>query len=483
MNVWMPKPSVYAIVIGMTGEYIPLFRDRCEAGRLLARRLETHAHRADVVVLALPRGGVPVAFKVAEALRAPMDVYLVRKLGVPGHEELAMGAIATGGVRILNQEVIATLGLTTDMIESVTRHEEQELARREETYRGHRAAVTLRDRRVILVDDGLATGSTMRAAVASVRRHGPARIIVAVPTGAGETCSDLKKEVDELVCAFTPEPFLGVGMWYEDFSQTSDQEVRDLLERAHRGFPLPPSQESARPTGKEGVRTDLSSHTFQTSREGLTIQLDRVSLVGDLYLPERASAIVVFAHGNGSSRFSPRNRSVAAALRRGGLATLLVDLLTEDEDARDARAAELRFDIGLLAERLIGITDWLQRDPMIASLPTGYFGASTGAGAALSAAAERAGAIRAVVSRGGRPDLAGRALRHLRCPTLLIVGGNDQLVLDLNREAYQQLSGVKELRVVHGASHLFEEEGALEAVTDLATDWFTRYLIPQKAHS
>jgi putative phosphoribosyl transferase len=209
-----------------------LFRDRREAGRFLARRLTAYADRPDVLVLALPRGGVPVGYEVARALRAPLDVFLVRKLGLPGHEELAMGAIASGGVRVLNEDVVRALGIPEDVIATVAAEEQEELERRERSYRGNRPAPAVRGKTVILIDDGLATGSTMRAAVAALRRQGPARIVVAVPVGAPETCAEFQEEADEAICAQTPEPFHAVGLWYRDFSQTTDEEVRELLERA-----------------------------------------------------------------------------------------------------------------------------------------------------------------------------------------------------------------------------------------------------------
>ena len=209
-----------------------LFADRRDAGRILAGLLAKYANRDDVLVLALPRGGVPVAFEVAHALRAPLDVFIVRKLGVPGHDELAMGAIATGGVRVLNEDVVGALGLSDKVIDAVAAREEKELERRDRIYRGARPAPEVRDCTVILVDDGLATGSTMRAAVAALRKQGPARIVVAVPVAAPETCEEFKTEVDETVCAATPRMFNGVGRWYEDFSQTSDDEVHELLAQA-----------------------------------------------------------------------------------------------------------------------------------------------------------------------------------------------------------------------------------------------------------
>jgi predicted phosphoribosyltransferase len=205
------------------------FSDRREAGRALAARLEQYKDRDDVVVLALPRGGVPVAWEVARALDAPMDVFLVRKLGVPGYRELAMGAIASGGVRVLNDDVVGWYGIPDEMIDEVAREEQAELERRERVYRAGGAPVELRDRIIILIDDGLATGSTMKAAVQAARKHQPRRVIVAVPVGSRETCLEFAEIADETVCARTPAPFSAVGQWYRDFSQTTDDEVRDLL--------------------------------------------------------------------------------------------------------------------------------------------------------------------------------------------------------------------------------------------------------------
>jgi len=209
-----------------------IFKDRRDAGRKLAQYLTQYANRPDVVILALPRGGVPVAFEVARALNAPLDIFLVRKLGLPGHEELAMGAIASGGLRVLNEDIVGALNVPNAVLDVVTRRERAELERRERAYRGDRPPLDVRGKTVILVDDGLATGSSMRAAVAGLRARQPAQIVVAVPTAAPETCEAFENEVDDVVCAVTPQPFFSVGTWYEDFSQTSDEEVRRLLEEA-----------------------------------------------------------------------------------------------------------------------------------------------------------------------------------------------------------------------------------------------------------
>jgi len=211
-----------------------LFQDRFEAGQVLAQRLTHYRNQRDVIVLALPRGGVPVAFEVAKALEAPLDVFLVRKLGFPAHPELAMGAIASGGVRVLHDEVVDQLNVPQEVIDRVAEREQQELDRQQELFRQGREPPKVRDRTVILVDDGLATGSTMRAAVKALRTQGAKRLVVAVPVGSADTCAEFSQEVDEAVCAASPQDFRAVGVWYDDFSPTSDEEVQSLLAEAAR---------------------------------------------------------------------------------------------------------------------------------------------------------------------------------------------------------------------------------------------------------
>jgi putative phosphoribosyl transferase len=213
-----------------------IYRDRIDAGKQLAARLGDYANRDDVLVLGLPRGGVPVAYEVAKALHVPLDIFLVRKLGVPGQEELAMGAISTGGVRVLNYDVVNYLRIPGEVIDVVAMDELRELERRERAYRGDRPEPNIQGKTLILIDDGLATGSTMRAAAAALRQKNPARVVVAVPVSATQTCDEYRMGVDEIICAKTPEPFLGVGQWYEDFSQTTDEEVRQLLAKAEAAF-------------------------------------------------------------------------------------------------------------------------------------------------------------------------------------------------------------------------------------------------------
>ena len=226
------RRSIIQRIASMAG--VEPFRDRRDAGRRLAEKLTAEVALKNPLVLALPRGGVPVAYEVAAALDAPLEVFLVRKLGVPGHEELAMGAIASGGVQVLNPDVVDHLGIPDSAIQAVVKEEQAELARREREYRRGRPAPDVGGRDVVLVDDGLATGSTMRAAATALRRMGPSRVVVAVPVASPETCQEFRAEVDEIVCAITPEPMQAVGLWYEDFSQTTDEEVQELLERAER---------------------------------------------------------------------------------------------------------------------------------------------------------------------------------------------------------------------------------------------------------
>ncbi|QUR67129.1 phosphoribosyltransferase [Mycobacterium spongiae] len=436
-----------------------MFDDRTDAGRQLSRRLEC-LRGQDIVVLGLPRGGVPVAYEVATALQAPLDVLIVRKLGVPFHPELAFGAIGEGGVRVTNDDVVRTAKLSTREMAAVDDQQQNELRRRSERFRGDHDRISLHGRTAVIVDDGVATGATAQAACQVARAEGASRVILAVPIGATDTADRFAEFADEVVCLETPEMYFAVGQGYHNFTQTSDDEVVALLERARGHY---------RTTGGAACRDD----PLRRPRE-IRIAAGPVSLAGHLTVPEHPTAMIVFAHGSGSSRHSPRNQYVAEILNDAGLATLLFDLLTPDEERSRANV----FDIGLLASRLVNVTDWLAGQPATGSLPVGYFGASTGAGAALAAAAHPGVKVAAVVSRGGRPDLAGAALQEVQTPTLLIVGGRDEMVLDLNRRAQATIPAVCELAVVPGATHLFEEAGALGQVAELARAWFVRYVNP-----
>ncbi|WP_372790291.1 phosphoribosyltransferase family protein [Paraconexibacter sp.] len=426
------------------------FTDRRHAGRALAERVRRFAGERPVVV-ALPRGGVPVGFEVARELAAPLEILAVRKLGAPGNPELAVGAIAENGSFVLDAAAAERTGMTQTLLDATVDREARELRRRQLSYRHGRPGIEVRDRTVIVVDDGLATGLTMLAAVRSLRATGAARIIVAVPVGAPETVAYLSEEADEVVCHTTPDDLRGVGLWYRDFAPVSDAEVLSLLANA------PHEPVAAEPP---------------VTARGLRLPVAGATLTADLTVPHAAHGLVVFAHGSGSSRLSPRNRAVAAGLNEAGFGTLLVDLLTEEEAAERATV----FDVALLASRLGDVTRWARNDPATHGLAIAYFGASTGAAAALHAAADASDVVRAVVSRGGRPDLAGDHLARVRAPTLLIVGSRDRQVLELNRDAAEHLTCPNRLVEVDGATHLFEEPGTLERVGALAADWFATHL-------
>ena len=461
-------------------EYM-IFRDREEAGRKLAGRLQAYANRKDVVVLGIPRGGVPVAFEVAKALNAPLDIFLSRKLGVPGQEELAFGALATGGTRVLDREIIEAVGISEEQIDQIATKVKKELDRRANLYRGARPPLKVEGLTVLLVDDGIATGSSMRAAIVALRQMKPTRLVVAVPVAPLSTCKNLKHEVDELICVYAPEDFYAIGQFYENFSQLADEEVTELLRRAAE--PVLQNVVQDDPSDPEGSLNMIPGRQSQLDgiRREVSIDLEGATLEGTLVLPKGADGLVLFAHGSGSSRHSPRNRYVAQVLQAHGIATLLFDLLTRREESIDQYSGELRFDIPFLAKRLIGATKWILKSPDTKDLKVGYFGASTGAGAALVAAAELPDVVSAVVSRGGRPDLAEAALESVQAPTLLIVGGDDEPVIGMNREALAKLKcSDKKLVIVPGATHLFEEPGTLEEVARVAAEWFSRHLKPAK---
>lgn len=430
-----------------------MFRDRREAGQRLAEQLLAYRNAPDVVVVGLPRGGVPVAREVATMLGVPMDVIVVRKLGVPFQPELAMGAIGEDGARYVDEDLVRRTGVSAAEVEAVEQLERSELEWRSHRFRTGRPGVSLDGRVVIVVDDGVATGSTARAACHVARAAGARRVILAVPVAPSDWAERLHDAADEYVAVETHSRFGAVGLFYGDFSQTTDDEVIECLRSVAE------QRSSAVPEGS----TSLPPHG-----DDVLVDVDGAELEGLLHVPEEAVGLVVFAHGSGSSRHSSRNRSVAATLNDAGVATLLFDLLSVEEEA----SQENVFDVALLGDRLTATRQWLERQSVVAGLPVGLFGASTGAAAALWSAAEPTSNVAAVVSRGGRPELAGLRLASVRAPTLLIVGSHDEIVLTLNREAQDHLRCESKLVIVPGATHLFEEPGALTVVAELARDWF-----------
>lgn len=427
------------------------FRDRDDAGRRLAHAL-ARFRDAHPLILAIPRGAVPMARIVADALHGDLDLILVRKLGAPGNPELAIGAVDERGALTLDRAAAARVGADDDYLRREAARQSALIRERRHRYCGDRPGPPLRGRTVIVVDDGLATGATMLAALQAARTQRPARLICAVPVAAPDSLARVREVADEVVALASPAAFGAVGEHYLDFSEVDDAAVIAAL------APTP---------------IDAVGSSDSTAERAVVLRCEAGTLRGDLRAPPDARALVLFAHGSGSSRRSVRNRFVADALNRAGFATLLFDLLTERED-RDPRA---RFDIDLLARRLRLALSWAQRDIARDGWPVALFGASTGAAAALILAAQRPDEVVAVISRGGRPDLAGdAALRSVRAPTLLLVGGEDHEVLALNRHALARLGRHAQLIVIPGATHLFEEPGALEAVAEHAIAWLARHV-------
>jgi putative phosphoribosyl transferase len=428
------------------------FTDRASAGELLAERLSEYRTRRPVIV-GLPRGGVAVAAVVARTLHADLDIAVVRKIGAPGNPELAIGAVGEGGVVVENAELVSSLRMQDSDFSRRAAAAADEVRARVERLRADRTLTPVRGRLVIIVDDGIATGATAEAAVAIMRARGAAEVVVAAPVGAPESIARISRVADRVVCVDIPPWLGGVGAWYRDFTPVSEDEIARWLH--------PMQQEEDGPEKAEDMRI----------REVAIRGDHHLILPGTLRAPADPIGIVVFAHGSGSSRMSQRNRFVAERLGTRGLATLLFDLLTEDEGRDHANV----FDLGLLSTRLLAAARWVTNEEALSALPLGFFGASTGAGAALLATSELKRRVAAVVSRGGRPDLVLPVLPDVTAPTLLIVGGRDELVIEMNRRALTELGGPKELVIVPGATHLFEEPGALEQVAELASSWFARH--------
>lgn len=425
------------------------FKDREQASQVLGQKLSIYKDQ-NPLVLAIPRGGVPIAFGIAKSLRCPLDLLMVKKIGAPRQPELAVGAVSEDGKPIFDDGLVRTLSLSGSYLKQAADKKIQEIQEQLRKFRGSKKSESVKGRTVILVDDGIATGSTLIAAIEFLKQKKPRKIVVAAPVGAMDTVERIKKLVDDVVCPLTPENFMAVGLWYESFDQVPDEEVIRLIGEAR--------------------------FTSQDPEEQITIKDGEKELHGDLVRVSKEQGLIIFAHGSGSSRKSPRNRHVAQELNKLGYDTLLFDLLTEEE-AQDRRKV---FNMNLLARRLLLATDTAVAAFDGKAPPLGYFGASTGAGAALIAAAQSAHKISAVVSRGGRPDLADAFLTQVDAPTLLIVGGKDTQVIELNALAKQKLRDC-EMSIVPGATHLFEESGAMEEVIELASQWFCESLhVPKR---
>lgn len=426
-----------------------MFRDRQEAGERLGRKLREYSGK-DAVVFALLRGGVPVALEVAKAMKAPLELMVARKLGAPVNRELAIGAIAEGGGEYVDPRLTTHFNIDRGQLATIEKQAQAEMETYIHRFKHGKGLPNLRGKTAILIDDGIATGATALAAVRSLRAAGADRVVAATPVLSPHSLDHLIAEVDELVAVEEVEGLSAVSLWYEDFHQISDEEIFSLIENK-------PSEEF-----------EISGSVESRS---VTVAISGRQLKGYVWQSKMARAWVVFAHGSGSSHKSPRQQFVARKLAGAGFCCLLFDLL-DDEEAKDTAKV---FDIDLLARRLKEATQWLNNNFNLKRKPIAYFGASTGGAAALQAAATWSETLLAVISRGGRPDLAQRYLKEVKAPVLLLVGERDAPVIELNEEAARFLSTF-ELRLIPGASHLFEEPGALEKVVNEAIEWLDRHL-------
>ncbi|MFZ3230206.1 MAG: erythromycin esterase family protein [Pseudobdellovibrio sp.] len=422
-----------------------IFSNRHSAGQLLAEKLQEYKELKPII-LALPRGGVPVAAEIADQLDASLEVLIVRKIGPPFQAELGVGAICEDEEPIWNMRTLSRVGLEPDDLSGTVQAEKGKIRKQIISFREGRNFPSIEGRNVIVVDDGLATGVTALAAIKYLKSKGVAKLIVAVPVAATISAQQIREKGCDLVALEERIDLTSVGQWYEDFTQVTDEEVISLLKK----------------TQKKEILKKVTKN--------VEIPVDaNIKLTGDLTIFPFMKALIIFAHGSGSSRKSPRNQTVAAQLNDAGFGTLLFDLLS-DQEALNRKNV---FDIDFLSERLIAASRWLRQQIGLENIEQGYFGASTGSGAAIKAASKlsESESVFAIVSRGGRPDLASHALEVVKAPTLLLVGGQDYDVIVLNRQADKLLSHSK-LVIIPGATHLFEEPGALEEVSKQAIEWF-----------
>ena len=459
------------------------FRDRSVAGRVLAQGLGAYRGQPDVVVLGLARGGAPVARAVADALRVPVGVVVARKVGVPGIPEVALGAVAEGGHRVIADTVAWYLGVPSRIVDHLSAREQTELERTVAMYRLRLDPLELRGRTVIVVDDGLATGATMRAAIHSVRDRHPARVVVAVPVASRAAADEVQREVDELTVVAMPPRFHSVSASYENYSPVSDDDVLSHIGRpARRVSPFLVDS-----IGRRGPALTRAARSSRDTERTIGIPAFDATVVGELGVPgigrsherraraEGVRGLVILANAGGGSRNSYMERYLAGRLRLSGYATLRLDLLTREEQGADEADASRRFDIQRAAARLAGACEWAEREGVAGAHRTILAAAGAGAAAALVTAARRPGHIDAVVARGGRVDLARAHLGRIEAPVLLIAGANDLDALRRNTDVVERLHpGAVSIRIP-GAGSGFEEPGALGAVAEHTVGWLDRF--------
>lgn len=430
-----------------------MFRDRHHAATLLIEKLDNYPlDKVNTVVVALPRGGVPIAGMIAKKFDLPLEIVSVKKIGYPVNPELALGAITEAGDTVINEDIRRASNLREDEIEEICEKYLLLAKAKAKKIRGEYNLVNLNNKDILLVDDGIATGASIEAAIKFLKNNRVNNILIATPVASKESLARITHQVDKIITIDTPSPFLSVGRWFECFEQVEDDEVEKIVLHF-----------------KKGQSDDKYLHI------DVTVNCNGNCHDGSLVKVANEKAWVVFAHGSGSSHLSPRNNLLASKLNAKGFSTLLFDLLTPIEDREDKN----RFNITLLSERLVQALKWLmQSDHYNPATPIGLFGASTGAAAALVVASKFQDQlpIFSIVSRGGRPDLVGvNELNDVMLPVLLIVGAKDYSVIELNEIAHNQIYKSK-IQLIANATHLFDEPGTLEKVAELTTNWFQQQL-------
>ena len=463
----------------------PRFCDRAHAGQALARTLRRADLGGDVTVIGLACGGVPVAREVADALGVPLGVMVSRKVGVPGIEEVALGAVAEGSDRVVADDMAWYIGVPSRLVDRLAARERVEVERRAYIYRSGRPLPDVKNRTVILVDDGLATGATLRAAALAIRNARPRRIIAAVPVASLTGAAEVRIDVDELVATIIPQKFDTIASWYDDYTPVCDEEVLGHLGRPTRVAIMTGRHvvsDILRDVGNRIAPALLGADRRHAAERQIAIPGSGGALTAEFGGPEyladadepssaeTARGLVILTNGDGGSRHSYRNRYLAGRLRLAGYATLRVDLLTAEE-RRSERALSMACDLPRMTERLTSACEWTARAQVQGAHRTILIGASTGAAAALATAARRPGHVHAVVARAGRVELAADVLPHVSTPVMLIVGATDRDAIRRNGEAMRALPRGALLIRIPRASHAFTEPGALGAVAEQTVRW------------
>lgn len=452
----------------LPGDHIMPFTDRTDAGRRLAQALAPFEDKNPLVV-ALPRGGVPVGYEVARSLGAPLDVLVTRRLLAPGDENVNIGAIGPGGVRYLDTAKIRDLGITDGQLEDLAADASAEVEARSRRFRGTSRPLSVRGRIVILVDDGIMDDASARLAARILRSLGPKRLILATPVAPPRTLEVLRDEVDGLVFLVSPEDVGSLDTWYREYPEISDGDVETYLHEAHKDL------ERIAEKGRRPPEVRVEPPPAMAQR-AVKIEVGDKTLNGLLAIPEDAKGVVLFGHSSGSNRYTPRNQQLAEQLREAGLATLLVDLLTPEEAAEDVRTQRYRSDIGTLARRVIGAIDWLAEQANTKVLPVAAYGTGTSAALGVVAARQRPERVQALIGRSGRMDLVQSALDEIEVPMLLIVGEEDTETLEINREALQALAGPAELMLVPETGPIFEAPEVIEMMAEGIAGWCHQHL-------